>query len=52
MVSHFALGGTGSEFRLRFTVYRDLPYDQLVFFVWHVRSINVQRLPSPWRDRG
>jgi hypothetical protein len=35
---------------LRFTVYRDLPLDNLVFYTWQVRSI-VDDCPQAWRDR-
>jgi hypothetical protein len=34
---------------LRFTVYRDLPLANLVFYRWHVRSV-VDGCPGPWRD--
>jgi hypothetical protein len=35
---------------LRFTVYRDLPLDNLVFYTWQVRSI-LDDCPQAWRDR-
>jgi hypothetical protein len=41
------LGGT----LLRFTVYRDLPLPNLVFYQWHVRSI-VAGCPGQWKDRN
>jgi hypothetical protein len=41
--------GTGSEAILQFDVYRDLPLDNLVFYVWHVRSI-VNGCPQGWVD--
>ncbi|HSG27886.1 MAG TPA: hypothetical protein VLA34_05350, partial [Candidatus Krumholzibacterium sp.] len=41
------LGGA----QLRFTVYRDLPLDNLVFYEWHVRGI-VDGCPGDWQDRG
>ena len=44
--------GTGSEFRLRYTVYRDLPLDNLIFHVWHVRTIATSGCPGPWLDRN
>ena len=38
---------------LRFTVYRDLPLPNLVFYNWQVRSIDpVTQCPSRWRDRS
>jgi hypothetical protein len=46
------LSGTGTDFRLRYSVYRDLPLDNLVFHVWHVRSIPANGCPGPWLDRG
>jgi hypothetical protein len=36
---------------LRFTVYADLPYENLVFYKWAVRPID-DGCPGPWRDRG
>ena len=44
--------GSGSEFRLRYKVYRDLPLDNLIFHVWHVRSIPASGCPGRWLDRG
>jgi hypothetical protein len=41
------LGGT----ILRFTVYRDIPLSNLVFYQWHVRSI-VAGCPGQWKDRN
>ena len=41
------LGGTV----LRYTVYRDLPLPNLVFYTWHVRSI-VGGCPEQWLDRS
>jgi hypothetical protein len=43
---------TGSDFRLRYTVYRDLPLDNLIFHVWHVRTTNTSNCPSAWQDRN
>ncbi len=41
------LGGTS----LRFTVYRDLPSENCVYYVWHVRTIDpVSGCPSIWYD--
>jgi hypothetical protein len=36
---------------LRFDVYRDLSFNPLVFYVWHVRSWQ-GGTPGPWRDRN
>jgi hypothetical protein len=36
---------------LRFTVYRDIPLSNLVFYQWHVRSI-VGGCPGQWQDRN
>ncbi len=44
-----AWAGAGTEAILQFAVYRDLPLDNLVFYVWHVRSI-VGGCPQQWRD--
>jgi hypothetical protein len=42
--------GAGSTYELTFRVYRDLPFDALVFFVWHVRSIGPGGCATAWRD--
>ena len=42
------LGGT----RLKFTVYRDLPLANLVFYYWHVRNIDSTGCPGNWKDRN
>jgi hypothetical protein len=44
--------GTGNVFNLEFDVYRDLPLDQLIFYVWHVRSIDSEGCPGEWLDQG
>ena len=36
----------------RFTVYRDLPLANLVFYTWSVRNIDAQGCPGQWRDRN
>ncbi len=41
--------GTGTEAILQFSVYRDLPLDNLVFYVWHVRS-TVGGCAQGWLD--
>jgi hypothetical protein len=43
--------GTGATVELRFWVYRDLPRDNLIRYVWHVRSI-VDGCPGAWRDEN
>jgi hypothetical protein len=44
--------GVGSDYRLRYTVYRDLPLDNLIFHVWHVRTISGTSCPGAWKDRN
>jgi hypothetical protein len=44
--------GSGSEVNLEFDVYRDLPFDPLVFYMWHIRSIDASGCPGSWKDRG
>jgi hypothetical protein len=39
--------GAGTQAQLQFSVYRDLPLDNLVFYVWQVRSI-VAGCPQGW----
>jgi len=34
------------------TVYRDLPVPNLVFYVWHVRNIDENDCPGQWLDRN
>ena len=36
----------------RFTVYRDLPVANLVFYVWHLRNIDANDCPGQWLDRN
>jgi hypothetical protein len=43
--------GTGSQAHLLFNVYRDLPFDALVFYEWYVRSWT-DGCPGPWRNDG
>jgi hypothetical protein len=43
-------GGAGSEVLYQWRVYRDLPLDNLVFYVWHVRSIDATGCPGTWED--
>jgi hypothetical protein len=45
-----ALAGLGGA-KLKFTVYRDLPLRNLVFYYWHVRNI-VAGCPGEWLDRN
>jgi hypothetical protein len=42
--------GFGSEVRLEFSVYRDNPLNTLVFYDWHVRTIDALGVPGAWRD--
>jgi hypothetical protein len=44
--------GTGSGANLEFDVYRDLPLDNLIFYQWHVRSIDAAGCPVGWGDRN
>jgi hypothetical protein len=43
--------GFGNDVELRFNVYRDLPLDNLVVYVWRVRS-TVGGIPGEWRNHG
>jgi hypothetical protein len=45
------ISGAGSEYRLTFDVYKDLPLDNLQFFTWKIRTW-AAGCPSNWRDRG
>jgi hypothetical protein len=45
----FANIGTGTDYRLRFRVYRDLRLDMLVFYQWRVRSWN-DGCPGNWKS--
>jgi len=45
----FANTGEGDEYLLKFKVYRDLPLDNLQFFVWHVRTWK-DGCPGWWKD--
>jgi hypothetical protein len=46
--------GSGNEYRIRLLTYRDLPLDNLQFYVWHVRSwtqpVVGPLCPGTWRD--
>ncbi len=44
--------GSGNVVNLQFSVYRDMSLDDLVFFIWSVRSIGANGCAGPWRDRG
>ena len=41
---------TASSALLEFDVYRDLPLDYLLFYVWHIRTVT-DGCPSDWKDR-
>jgi hypothetical protein len=43
--------GSGLGYRLNFQAYRDLPLDNLVGYIWRVRSWSGGDR-GPWRDRG
>jgi len=45
------LVGSGTEMYLEFDTYRDLPFDNLQFYVWHIRSL-VDGCPTGWRDNN
>jgi hypothetical protein len=42
---------TASSALLEFDVYRDLPLDYLLFYVWHIRSVT-DGCPGDWKDRN
>jgi hypothetical protein len=44
--------GIGSVAELQFDVYRDLPLVNLMFYQWHIRSIDAAGCPGGWRDRN
>ncbi len=46
------LVGDGNVVNLKFSVYRDMTLDGLIFYVWGVRSTSVNGCTSPWRSRG
>ncbi len=46
------LVGAGSLVNLQFAVYRDLDLNDLIFYVWGVRSIHANGCAGPWSDRG
>jgi hypothetical protein len=45
------IAGSGTAWELRFDVYRDLPLNPLVFYIWHVTSVT-GGCPSNWGDLG
>ncbi|HEX5132045.1 MAG TPA: T9SS type A sorting domain-containing protein [Candidatus Krumholzibacteria bacterium] len=47
-----ALAGSGSVIDLQFSSYRDSPLDNLIFYVWHVRTIDNTGCASSWSDRN
>ncbi|HET6348730.1 MAG TPA: hypothetical protein VFH88_06560, partial [Candidatus Krumholzibacteria bacterium] len=46
------MGAVGNDLRLRYTVYRDLSLDGLVFTTWHVRTLDASGCPGAWQDRS
>jgi hypothetical protein len=47
---NIAYAGSGSVWELTFDTYRDLPLGPLMFYVWHVRSIDAAGCPGGWAD--
>jgi hypothetical protein len=47
-----AIAGAGSLWELGFDVYRDVPFDNLVFYTWGVRSIGPDGCPPAWNGDG
>jgi hypothetical protein len=45
------LTGTGAVVNLEFSVYRDQPFDNLVFYVWRVRTTDPSGCGVGWYDR-
>jgi hypothetical protein len=43
---------TGVQYELQFDSYRDLLINPLIFYVWHVRSIDAGGCAGTWRDRN
>jgi hypothetical protein len=43
--------GSGAVVNLEFSVYRDMPLDNLIFYTWGVRSIINADCPTSWEDR-
>ncbi len=43
---------SGTRAQFRFRIYRDLPIPDLVFYTWHIRSIDATGCPGPWKDRN
>ncbi|UCH83704.1 MAG: T9SS type A sorting domain-containing protein [Candidatus Latescibacterota bacterium] len=40
--------GSGSNYQIEFLTYRDLPLDNLVFYIWEVRSRDASGCSTPW----
>jgi hypothetical protein len=40
--------GNGSQFRIQFLTYRDLPLDNLQFYIWSIRTRDVTGCPTTW----
>jgi hypothetical protein len=43
------IAGTGAVVNLEFWVYRDIPLNNLIFYIWHVRTV-VAGCPGAWKD--
>ncbi|MFQ5512232.1 MAG: FlgD immunoglobulin-like domain containing protein, partial [Candidatus Krumholzibacteriia bacterium] len=44
--------GAGNDYRLEFLTYRDLPLDNLQFYVWSVTDIDTSGCPQSWNTNG
>lgn len=44
--------GAGNEYRLEFLTYRDLPLDNLQFYVWTAKNIDASGCPGSWNNNG
>jgi hypothetical protein len=42
--------GAGNEYIFQFLTYRDLPLDNLQFYIWSVRSIDALGCPGTWNN--
>jgi hypothetical protein len=46
------ISGAGTSFLLQFLTYRDLPLDNLQFYVWSARTRSAGGCPTTWRDNN
>ncbi|MFQ5512073.1 MAG: hypothetical protein ACE5EO_09515, partial [Candidatus Krumholzibacteriia bacterium] len=42
--------GAGNEYRFEFLTYRDLPLDNLQFYIWSVRDVDATGCPGTWNN--